>query len=163
MVKRKRDAEASTTSQTAVGASALEPDVAGPATKKTRANPARASRSKTSQSVMSEPKPAPAKKPRAPRTKKAAATTQSDPASASASSSTMPLAGPSQPAASSSVPAPSKKGRGKKKADPNEDNGASGSQPEKRGAVFKPKCPQNIMDRVHRVMTQRYFEIFFNF
>jgi hypothetical protein len=29
-------------------------------------------------------------------------------------------------------------------------------QPEKRGAVFKSRCPQNIRDRVERVMTQRY-------
>ncbi|KAJ7874897.1 hypothetical protein B0H13DRAFT_1632922 [Mycena leptocephala] len=30
---------------------------------------------------------------------------------------------------------------------------------EKRGAVFKKKCPQNILDRVDRVMTQRFFMV----
>lgn len=28
-------------------------------------------------------------------------------------------------------------------------------KPEKRQAIFKKKCPQNILDRVERVMTQR--------
>lgn len=37
----------------------------------------------------------------------------------------------------------------RKKADPN------APQPEKRAAIFKKKCPQNILDRVERVMTQR--------
>ena len=27
---------------------------------------------------------------------------------------------------------------------------------EKRGAIFKKKCPQNILERVERVMSQRY-------
>ncbi|KAF7335749.1 hypothetical protein MVEN_02230600 [Mycena venus] len=31
--------------------------------------------------------------------------------------------------------------------------------PEKRGAVFKKKCPQNILDRVERVRTQRFFMV----
>ncbi|KAJ6523832.1 hypothetical protein B0H19DRAFT_1200947 [Mycena capillaripes] len=31
--------------------------------------------------------------------------------------------------------------------------------PEKRGAMFKKKCPQNILDRVERVMTQRFFMV----
>ncbi|KAJ7604481.1 hypothetical protein FB45DRAFT_1070388 [Roridomyces roridus] len=30
---------------------------------------------------------------------------------------------------------------------------------EKRGAVFKKKCPQNILDRVERVLTQRFFMV----
>ncbi|KAF9460642.1 hypothetical protein BDZ94DRAFT_1311296 [Collybia nuda] len=29
-------------------------------------------------------------------------------------------------------------------------------KPEKRGAIFKKKCPQNILDRVDRVMSQRF-------
>ncbi|EGN95907.1 hypothetical protein SERLA73DRAFT_187179 [Serpula lacrymans var. lacrymans S7.3] len=41
--------------------------------------------------------------------------------------------------------------RRRKKKDPND------TQPEKRGATFKKKCPQNIMDRVNRVMSQRFF------
>lgn len=32
-------------------------------------------------------------------------------------------------------------------------------QEEKRLARFKPACPQNIQDRVERVMTQRFFMI----
>ncbi|KAI0673012.1 hypothetical protein C8Q78DRAFT_969499 [Trametes maxima] len=31
--------------------------------------------------------------------------------------------------------------------------------PEKRGAIFKKACPQNIIERVHRVMGQRFFMI----
>jgi hypothetical protein len=42
---------------------------------------------------------------------------------------------------------PLKKSR--KKADPN------APQVEKRGAIFKKKCPQNILERVERVMSQR--------
>lgn len=43
------------------------------------------------------------------------------------------------------------KGKGKRKAKDTE------SPPEeKRAARFKPKCPQNIMDRVQRVWQQRY-------
>jgi hypothetical protein len=45
---------------------------------------------------------------------------------------------------------PTKKSRRKK--DPNDDD----SKPEKRLAKFKPKCPQNILERVDRVMSQRY-------
>ncbi|KAJ7082650.1 hypothetical protein B0H15DRAFT_852239 [Mycena belliarum] len=33
------------------------------------------------------------------------------------------------------------------------------SPPEKRGAMFKKRCPQNILDRVDRVMTQRFFMV----
>ncbi|OJA10466.1 hypothetical protein AZE42_05712 [Rhizopogon vesiculosus] len=47
---------------------------------------------------------------------------------------------------------PAKKQR-KKKNDPNE------PPPEKRGAMFKKKCPQNILDRVDRVMSQRFFMV----
>lgn len=32
------------------------------------------------------------------------------------------------------------------------------AQKEKRGARFRSKCPQNILDRVHRVREQRYIE-----
>ncbi|KAJ7732333.1 hypothetical protein DFH07DRAFT_906092 [Mycena maculata] len=31
--------------------------------------------------------------------------------------------------------------------------------PEKRGAIFKKKCPGNIMDRVERVMSQRFYMV----
>jgi len=37
----------------------------------------------------------------------------------------------------------------RKKADPD------APQPEKRGALFKKKCPKNILDRVDRVISQR--------
>lgn len=40
--------------------------------------------------------------------------------------------------------------RQKKVADPN------APVPEKRGAIFKKACPQNIIDRVNRGMTQRF-------
>ncbi len=51
---------------------------------------------------------------------------------------------------------PAKRGRGgRKKA---ADAGPPAPKPEKRGAIFKKKCPQNILDRVERVMTQRYVE-----
>ena len=132
-------------------------DASGPATKKTRSNPTRASRSKTTQAAGTfESVPVATKKPRASSAKKASASAAAEfEPTGVGSSSAVPLAGPSQP--SVSAPAPSKrgKGKGKKKADPDDDAGPSGS-PEKRGAVFKPKCPQNIMERVHRVMTQRY-------
>lgn len=52
-----------------------------------------------------------------------------------------------QPPAQEALPPPVKKQR--KKKDPNE------PAPEKRGAMFKKKCPQNILDRVDRVMSQR--------
>ncbi|GLB41179.1 putative RING finger domain protein [Lyophyllum shimeji] len=55
--------------------------------------------------------------------------------------------GPSQP------PPPPTPSRSRKKADPDQ------PPPEKRGAVFKKKCPQNILDRVERVMSQRFFMI----
>ena len=60
--------------------------------------------------------------------------------------------GPSMPqnqATSSAAPPPAKKQR-KKKADPN------APVPEKRGAIFKKECPKNILERVDRVMAQRY-------
>ncbi|KAG6867275.1 hypothetical protein C0993_005057 [Termitomyces sp. T159_Od127] len=53
-------------------------------------------------------------------------------------------AGPSQPR---------KAARSRKKADPD------APQPEKRGAIFKKSCPQNILERVERVMSQRFFMI----
>ncbi|KAG5721385.1 Mitogen-activated protein kinase kinase kinase 1 [Termitomyces sp. T112] len=55
-----------------------------------------------------------------------------------------PEAGPSQPR---------KAARKRKKADPDD------PPPEKRGATFKKSCPQNILDRVKRVMSQRFFMI----
>ena len=58
-------------------------------------------------------------------------------------------AGSSQP----SVSAPAKRGR-KKKAVADSDE----PEPEKRRARFKPSCPQNIMDRVERVRSQRCVE-----
>ncbi|KAG6845270.1 hypothetical protein H0H87_011679 [Tephrocybe sp. NHM501043] len=57
---------------------------------------------------------------------------------------------------SSSQPGPSKPskgGRSRKKAD------ADAPKPEKRGAIFKKSCPKNILDRVERVMSQRFFMI----
>ncbi len=78
------------------------------------------------------------KKSRGPRKKKV---------DAPVASSSTAVAGPSQPSA------PAKKGRKKKVAnDINDDQ----PEPEKRKAQFKPKCPQNILERVERVMSQRY-------
>jgi hypothetical protein len=129
-----------------------------PAVKRTRTNPPRSARTAVAaQITMSVPSDtAPPKKTRAPRKKKVA-----DPAEAV--SVPMPQAGPSQQAVPiqqagpsqqagpgpSRPPAPVKRGR-KKKVD---DGGQS--EPEKRKAQFKPRCPQNILDRVERVMTQR--------
>lgn len=45
------------------------------------------------------------------------------------------------------VPAPKKK---RKTKDPD------APVPEKRGAIFKKKCPQNILERVDRIISQRY-------
>ncbi|KAJ7030317.1 hypothetical protein C8F04DRAFT_1113961 [Mycena alexandri] len=50
-------------------------------------------------------------------------------------------------------PKPAKKTRRKKGED------SAADTPEKRGAMFKKKCPQNILDRVDRVMTQRFFMV----
>ena len=171
--KRKRDGEfviwtpssqASTSNQAAVvhgQTTATEPSTPPPA-KKTRVNPPRSTRSATAsataEALPPPPKPAPkAKKPRAPRGKKA----QAPAAQALAPESTIPPPATSdtpQPGPSSSqLPptAPARKARkGKQKADPNAE--PSGSQPEKRQAQFKPRCPQNILDRVQRVMTQRF-------
>jgi len=108
--------------------------------KKLRVNPPRSARmalvAETSMSIPTTDLP---KKTRAPRKKKAAVSIEPTPDSGSS----MPQAGPSQPTA------PAKRGRKKKVTD-------DGSEPEKRKAQFKPKCPQNILDRVGRVMTQRY-------
>lgn len=46
---------------------------------------------------------------------------------------------------------PQDKGKGKRKG-----KGKEVPPEEKRAARFKPKCPQNIMDRVQRVRQQRY-------
>ena len=56
---------------------------------------------------------------------------------------------PQNMATSSKAQPPAKKQR-KKKADPD------APVPEKRGAMFKKACPKNILDRVDRVMSQRY-------
>jgi len=37
--------------------------------------------------------------------------------------------------------------------------GSNATSPEKRGAIFKKSCPKNILDRVARVMSQRFFMI----
>ncbi|KAH7930785.1 hypothetical protein BV22DRAFT_999663 [Leucogyrophana mollusca] len=52
---------------------------------------------------------------------------------------------------SDATPHPAKKQRKKKVT--------SEPQPEKRGAMFKKKCPQNILERVDRVMSQRFFMV----
>ena len=57
----------------------------------------------------------------------------------------------SNPIVLDSPPAPKAK-RARKTKD------AGAPAPEKRGAIMKKKCPQNILDRVERVMTQRYVE-----
>ena len=120
--------------------SMMPPDVS----KRTRANPRRSSRAAAASEPPAKlPKPPAAKKARVSRAKKLSVPSQPT----TEVLSVMPEAGSSQAAA----PPPRKRGR--KKADPAAD--ADGSQPEKRGAVFKSKCPQNILDRVERVMTQR--------
>ena len=111
--------------------------------KKLRVNPPRSARTapivETSMSIP--PTAVLPKKTRVPRKKKA------DPVEPTPDSgSSMPLAGPSQPTA------PAKRGRKKKVTDDQ-------SEPEKRKAQFKPRCPQNILDRVERVMTQRYLSL----
>ncbi|KAJ7734431.1 hypothetical protein B0H16DRAFT_1426322 [Mycena metata] len=63
---------------------------------------------------------------------------------AAASSSQVPL---------ENAPKPARKTRRKKGED------APAGTPEKRGAMFKKQCPQNILDRVDRVMTQRFFMV----
>jgi hypothetical protein len=56
------------------------------------------------------------------------------------------------PATNSAAPPPAKKQR-KKKVDPD------APVPEKRSAMFKKACPKNILDRVDRVMSQRYVQM----
>ncbi|KAJ7106984.1 hypothetical protein C8R44DRAFT_805057 [Mycena epipterygia] len=72
---------------------------------------------------------------------------------------------PSPVASSSQVPSrsdstPAKKAR-RKAGDPPapKTSPPKAASPEKRGAVFKKKCPQNILDRVERVMSQRFFMV----
>ena len=89
--------------------------------------------------------PSAAKKTRAPRKKKVVDPVEPTPEPGWS----MPQAGPSQPTA------PAKRGRKKKVQDDDE------SGPEKRKAQFKLRCPQNILDRVERVMTQRYLSVLF--
>ncbi|KAF9524458.1 hypothetical protein CPB83DRAFT_773736 [Crepidotus variabilis] len=69
---------------------------------------------------------------------------------------TPPVAGPSSTPHAGPSQAPFRKGKGKKKAVEEE---SQGTGEEKRKAVFKPRCPQNILDRVERVMYQRIFMI----
>ncbi|KAJ6468239.1 hypothetical protein C8R45DRAFT_1018007 [Mycena sanguinolenta] len=57
-----------------------------------------------------------------------------------------------------SKPLPAKRAR-RKAGDSAAPDGTPLPSPEKRGAMFKKKCPQNIMDRVERVMTQRFFMV----
>ncbi len=54
-----------------------------------------------------------------------------------------------------STPPPAKRAR---KAAPNIQD-PDAPPPEKRLAIFKKKCPQNILERVHRVMQQRFFMV----
>ncbi|KIK87552.1 hypothetical protein PAXRUDRAFT_831831 [Paxillus rubicundulus Ve08.2h10] len=55
------------------------------------------------------------------------------------------------------LPPPAKKSRkGMRKS---VDNTPVAEKPEKRGAMTKKKCPKNILDRVERVMSQRFFMI----
>ncbi|KAH7916076.1 hypothetical protein BJ138DRAFT_1076281 [Hygrophoropsis aurantiaca] len=60
---------------------------------------------------------------------------------------------PSTYAASMAYAQPPPKKRAKKAKNPDE------PAPEKRGAMFKKRCPQNILERVDRVMSQRFFMI----
>jgi hypothetical protein len=129
-----------------------QPVVDEPPAKRTRVNPSRPARyPTTTEGSPPPPKAAPkAKKPRAPRGKKAAAAPAPEP------TPPPPVAIPQVGPSSSQLPppAPARKARkGKQKADPNAE---PEGQPEKRQAQFKPRCPQNILDRVQRVMTQRY-------
>lgn len=138
MVKRKKEVDVLPVygGQDQSTMSAQEPGV-----KKTRTNPPRTARmthaAQTATSSSSEvvlPK-----KTRATRKKKVV-----DPDEAT------PEAGPSMQQAGPSQPAPAKRVRKKKVTDDPQ------SEPEKRKAIFKPRCPQNILERVERVMTQRY-------
>ena len=47
------------------------------------------------------------------------------------------------------------KARPKVSKDPKKKKDPDASAPEKRGAIFKKKCPKNIQDRVSRVFAQR--------
>lgn len=129
-----------------------QPVVDEPPAKRTRVNPSRSTRyTTTTEGSPPPPKAASkAKKPRAPRGKKAAAAEPALPPPVAT-----PYAGPSSSQLPPPPPAPARKVRkGKEKADPNAE---PEGQPEKRQAQFKPRCPQNILDRVQRVMTQRCF------
>ncbi len=122
-----------------LGQQADAPDQ-GPPPKKTRTNPPRTKAARVSTTDVSTD--GPAKKPRAPRKKKATAI---------AAQPETATAGPSnQPQADSNLPsAPAKRGRKKKVADDEQPG------PEKRQAQFRSKCPQNILDRYERGMAQR--------
>ncbi|KAF9242084.1 hypothetical protein BU15DRAFT_44359 [Melanogaster broomeanus] len=55
------------------------------------------------------------------------------------------------------LPPPAKKAR--KRTGKSANDGTTAEKPEKRGATTKKKCPKNILDRVGRVMSQRFFMI----
>lgn len=123
------------------------------ASKRTRTNPRRSSRvAATSELPAKTPKPSAAKKARVSRAKQLSAPSQP-------TTQVLPVV---PEAGSSQIAAPPPPKRGRKKAAPAAED-ASGSQTEKRGAVFKSKCPQNILDRVERVMTQRCVVVGFTY
>ncbi|KAF7375337.1 hypothetical protein MSAN_00420800 [Mycena sanguinolenta] len=73
-----------------------------------------------------------------------------------------PRQDPTPVASSSMIPIPSKPPPAKRVRRKAGDSAAPDDalpSPEKRLAMFKKKCPQNIMDRVERVMTQRFFMV----
>ena len=140
MVKRKHNGDVSNPDQSQMSmGQQVDPSMMPPNTsKRTRVNPQRSARAAAASELPAKmPKPPAAKRARVSRAKQV---------SSQSTTAVLPEAGSSQTA-----PPPPKRGR--KKAAPAAD--ASGSQPEKRGAVFKSQCPQNILDRVERVMTQR--------
>ncbi|KAL0951161.1 hypothetical protein HGRIS_007893 [Hohenbuehelia grisea] len=75
-----------------------------------------------------------------------------DPAATRAHAASRASASRQPPQQPVSAPAPAPK-RARKKADP------SVPAPEKRGAIFKKKCPQNILDRVERVASQTFYMV----
>ena len=137
MVKRKKEDEVlpvygGQDQQSLPTMSAQEPGV-----KKTRTNPPRMVRMAPTAQTAASSEIASPKRARVTRKRKVAQAS--------------PEPGPSIPQAGSSQPtAPAKRGRKKKVTDDTQ------SGPEKRKAIFRPQCPQNILERVERVMTQRY-------
>ncbi|KDQ28578.1 hypothetical protein PLEOSDRAFT_1102621 [Pleurotus ostreatus PC15] len=72
-------------------------------------------------------------------------------------SPTYPSASPFPSSSISLYPTPPPVKRARKAAPKTQDPDAP--PPEKRLAIFKKKCPQNILERVHRVMQQRFFMV----